>query len=455
MTEANSGHLKWGKWALDYGVFGKEGLCLVDGYFAGQKMFYKLSLPVIRVKYVRDEYWHGASSLLGVGCGPYNDQITWDPEDLGETVTAPLPGVGQHHLVKVDCPGGDRYICTDEVDVGGVPHVRLGVYARIGAYHIYESWSLNDDGMVLPRVSSKGLSCNLDHWHHPYWRFDFALGDPPSHRLTVNDTNGVPFASIGHEGGVVNDSFGKDIVYCITSTQSPDIGLIKMPAQALIRPPVINEMEGIVGPTDWAPLDGYVRTYRPQEDVSWPHPPENDIAFDVHEPCDDSAIVFWSINHISHHESEGEEHWHTVGPDLTFIPMLLAGTPPEANRRVRVSGNMAVKDFGVLGHDLEHSSFEETLLIDPNARVQEVVHVGRVGDVTAQLVLRIEWQLDYSLKVHVAGSLFDELERTAYAEHTFTVAPDTTLPGSGNLVDHHGGDPDTANMDFEIENGQQ
>lgn len=59
MGESSNGHKKWGDWFFDYGVFGKEGLCLVNGFFRGQRMFNKLSLPVIRVKYLVDEFWGG------------------------------------------------------------------------------------------------------------------------------------------------------------------------------------------------------------------------------------------------------------------------------------------------------------------------------------------------------------------------------------------------------------
>ena len=62
MSETSNGHQKWGDWFFDYGVFGTEGLCLVDEFFRGHRMFNKLSLPVIRVKYLIDEFWGGVSA---------------------------------------------------------------------------------------------------------------------------------------------------------------------------------------------------------------------------------------------------------------------------------------------------------------------------------------------------------------------------------------------------------
>jgi hypothetical protein len=385
--------------------------------------------------------------------GPYNDKISWDTEDFGENLN---PLSGPHHLVKVVCPGGDRYICTEEILMGGVPHIRIAVYARIGAYHIAQSWSLNNDGWIRPRISSKGLSCCLDHWHHPYWRFDFALGTPEVHRVAVHMWNGAKIADITQEGKVLNEPFGREIEYRITSTQPPDIGFIEKPALAGIRPPLLNDTLGIVGPTEFSNLDGYVRKFRPEEDRDWPHKEEEDLGFAVNEPCDDANIVFWSVCHLLHHADEGEDHWHTVGPDIRLQPMLLASLPLESFRMVQVTGAMHVKDFKVFKDKWNHANFSERVFVNPNVRFQEVVRKLVQGDVTAELIIRVEWQLDLSVNVNVVGNLFDELERVARVEGNFNVPRDTAKTGSTvHLVDYHGGDPDTADMEISVENRQQ
>jgi hypothetical protein len=449
MSESSSAHLHWGDWSLDYGVFGTEGLSLVDGYFRGQRVFNKLSLPVIRVKYVVDE--HGLSAVWGTGCGPYNDQITWDTEQFGENLN---PG-GPHHLVKVVCAGGDRYLCSEEVDINGIRFMRLAVYARIGAYHIAQAYYLNDDGVILPRVSSKGLSCDVDHWHHPYWRFDFALGAPEVQRVAVHRTTGAKIADITTELKLVNSSFGEEIEYRITSTQPPDVGVIESPAQAIIRPPLRNSEKGIVGPTAYSNLDGYVRVYRPEEDRDWPHKPEDDISFAVHDPCVDADIVFWSVCHLAHHAHEGKDHWHTVGPDILVRPLLLANVPPEALRRVRVHGKVDVKDFGVLKDRWAHETYDETVLVNPTQRFAEVVKKTHQGDVTAELIVRLEWQPDLSIAVKVTANLFDELERVARVEGAISAARDSAGSANVHLVDHHGGDPDTADITINVENERE
>lgn len=325
-------------------------------------MFNKLSLPVIRVKYLIDEFWGGVSSVwpFRAACGPYNDQITWDTEDFGENLN---PISGPHHLEKFVTPDGERYISVEEFAIGGVPHLQLAVYARIGAYHILQSWSLNNDGWILPRVFSKGLSCNLDHWHHPNWRFDFALGSPETQRVAVFHEEGPQIADITSEGGIVNSWFSPRPKYVITSTQPRlDVGRIESPAQAIVIPPHLDLHKGVAGPTSFSPLDGYVRKFRPEEDRSWPHKEQEDIRFAVHEPCVDSDIVFWSVCHLLHHANEGADHWHSVGPNTLLRPMLIAEIPPECLRVVDIMGELHVKDFKMVGSDLwKHATFAEAL----------------------------------------------------------------------------------------------
>ena len=177
MGETSNGHQKWKDWFFDYGVFGDEGLSLVDGYFRGQRMFNKLSLPVIRVKYLLDEQWGGITAYFGIACGPYNDKIFW--------------------IRKI--------FWNSQPDYRGS----------------------NNDGLIQARIYSKGLSCNLDHWHHPYWRFDFALGWPEMQRVEVyRRTSGIHIADITVEMPLINTVFfpGDPPEYCVTSTQRPGIG---------------------------------------------------------------------------------------------------------------------------------------------------------------------------------------------------------------------------------------
>ena len=457
MSETSNGHQKWGDWFFDYGVFGTEGLCLVDEFprppdvQQAQLAGYPGEVSDRRI------LGRGVSGLpWRVACGPYNDQITWDLEDFGENLN---PISGPHHLKKLVTPEGDRYIAIQPLVINGILHLQLAVYARIGAYRIMQTWRLNNDGLIKARVFSKGLSCNLDHWHHPYWRLDFALGSPATHRVAVFHKNGPEITTINNECPVVNVSFSSPHPeYVITSTQPrPNVGRIESPAQAIVTPPQINHHEGIVEPTTFSPYDGYVRIFRPEEDRSWPHAAKDDIHFTVHEPCSDKDIVFWSICHLHHHASEGEDHWHEVGPDILFKPMLVADVPPEYLRVIDIIGELHVKNFKLVGKDQwKHSTFAEQILVNPNVPSGEVVSKLGAGDVTGELILRITWNSDASVNLQFTANLFDEAERVARVEGQFNVFRDTVVKWGGiHLVDHHGGDPDTADMSFEVSNVQQ
>ena len=437
MTEPRNGHVDWRSWAFDYSVLGREGLSLLDGRFRGRQAFHKLSLPVIRVKYTQDEdVWH--NPIFGNGCGPYNDQITWDTEDFGENLN---PISGPHHLVKIsNC--GDRYICIRDGD----DELELGVYARIGAYHIYQAWYLHDDGMIFPRVFSKGLSCNLDHWHHPYWRFDFDVDGSSQQRMNVFEgSNWIGYVT--GEGHLMNE-WWRDASYNI---ENLDTGM-----RVWIYPPQLNEEEGIVGPTDFSRFDGYVRKYREDEDRAWPHPPEDDISFSVHENPDNGDIVFWSICHLSHHASEGKDHWHSVGPAIWFEAPPRRELRPEEYRRVRVTGSIHVKDFGVFEDDWGHFQFDETRFIDTDARFSDIGVVrGPVGDVTAKIRFKLELNTDLSVNVSFTAELFDEDQRVSSVGNSVNVLRDAAIGWSGmHLHDYHVGDPDTADIDFTISNDQ-
>jgi hypothetical protein len=445
MEEQRNGHINHfnGDWFFDYNVADTEGLTLLDGYFQGRHAFRKLSLPVIRVKYTQDEdFLH--NPIFGNGCGPYNDQISWDPVDFGEDLN---PISGPHHLVKMsDC--GDKYICKRSFVQNNVEWLELGVYARIGAYHIYQAWYLNASGVIRPRVFSKGLSCNLDHWHHPYWRFHFDLDELQIGQVNLFD--GPQFIdSIHQETGIRNEDIGRSARYNVEN--------LKTKAKAWIIPPQLDSSHGIVGPTDFARLDGYVRKFRPAEDKNWPHPPEHDIGFTVHDNCDNSDNIFWCICHLFHKSSEGKDHWHSVGPEIQFELPRIPVIPPEQFRKVEVKGTIHIKDFKLVGSDVwGHHDFKKTLTINPNSPNKEIFEQRTTGDVRVDLILRLKLQNDASIHLKIKAGLFDEGEPVKKIEHDFNILKDTATGISGlHLLDYHKGDPDTADIEFNINNAQE
>jgi hypothetical protein len=444
MNESPDGHVLWRSWSFGYAVAGRQGLTLTRGFFRGRRVFHKLSLPVIRVKYVRDEALGGVTSVFGIGCGPYNDQISWDPVNVGEDLN---PISGPHHLVRI--AGVGRYIAVRSTRFADKDWLELGVYARIGAYHIYQAWYLNDDGVILPRVFSKGLSCNLDHSHHPYWRFDFDLDGSSRQRVNVFAQGGARLVgNVVREGSLVNAPAG-GTVYNVENLQTG--------TRAWVIPPTLNAAEGVGGPTSFSSFDAYVRRFRASEDVDWPHRPENEIGFGVHDSCDDTDVVLWSICHLFHRAAEGADHWHEIGPTIV-VEVPPAPEPPATSKRmIDIAGTIAIKDFRLIGHDRwGHFEFREIATVQPfSPHAETLIRKGPVGDVTATLLIAIDRRSDDSVAIAFTAELYDESERVSRVGNSFTVAADTTGNWSGiHLVDHHAGDPDTADMQFTVKNTQ-
>ena len=151
----------FGLWSLDWEVKDDTGLALRNVVFDHEKVLAKASMPVVRVKYDKERHWWNPFSLGGSReatgrCGPFQDRLSW-------TNIIPI----------VDC--GDQKVCVQTYQHNGVKWLELGVYARIGEYHIYQVWYLSQDGEIHPIAHSRGLSCNTNHVHHPYWRLDFDI----------------------------------------------------------------------------------------------------------------------------------------------------------------------------------------------------------------------------------------------------------------------------------------
>src|SRR5262245_33662323 len=83
MPDTKTGHIHFGSWDLDYDVRGFEGLALLNGTYRGRSAFGALSMPVIRVKYLKDGGYGDILRFLSeklkkpLGAGPYADRIRW------------------------------------------------------------------------------------------------------------------------------------------------------------------------------------------------------------------------------------------------------------------------------------------------------------------------------------------------------------------------------------------
>jgi hypothetical protein len=130
--------------------------------------------------------------------------------------------------------------------------------------------------------------------------------------------------------------------------------------------------------------------------------------------------------------------------------------PPESVRNLAFGVNMSIKDFGVFDDDVaSFSVFEQGRVSRTSPHDEVVVVQGPVGDVKAQLLLKMDLEADNGVKISYEAELFDSDESVASAKDSFVVPPGGSVERPGiHLRDHHGGDPDTANMSFTVKNTQ-
>ena len=426
MSESRNGHINWGPWIFDYNVADTEGLCLLNVYLRGHKVIAKFSLPVIRVKYIRDS--HG---IFSGGCGPYKDLIRWDTS-VGIQDLWGRP----HHLVKIsDC--GHRYICVRSFKKDGMDWLELGVYMRIGAYHLYQCYYLSASGMVLPRVFSKGLSCNIDHTHHPYWRFDFDLDGAGHQRVNLVTDQFSGFYN--REGSDRKSNY---------VNPRWNVENLKTGARGWVWPQAHD------GQADgWSNLDVNIRKYRPAEDTVWPFG-TGELHYAVHENPDDSDVLLWYVAHLVHHASEGKHPWHDTGPNITF-DLPRQDPPPGTRREIQVDATFNITDPVVIGHDRTgRFTLSGKTVIDGIARHGEVVLKSPVVGNESRVVLRVgrDWNSDLSVGVDFDAKLFDGggVDRTA-ANH-FSVLRDHWQGWWVNLKSAEWPAPDRAHIDFTVTN---
>jgi hypothetical protein len=274
-VRAQSGHTDWNGWSFDWEVKDGSGLAIRNVTYKGELVIYKTSMPVIRVRYNDD------------GCGPYADRIYWES------------------LIAIsDC--NNSKVCQQAYTAGGHNMLELGIYARIGSYHLYQAYYFSEDGWIGNYLWSKGLQCQIDHIHHPYWRMDFDVNGFPNDQIFVFDNNR------GNEGwgngwhkytNELNDTKNPPTARVWFVRDNPTgHGVWIMPGS--------ND-----GTSDgFSSLDMGGRIYHYNEDEPWPFGAWGELGYQNGESIEEKDIVFWYVAHLSHSAAHGGDQWHSAGP---------------------------------------------------------------------------------------------------------------------------------------------
>lgn len=300
--EERAGHIDFEPWSLDWEIKDDTGLALRNVTFEHKKILAKASMPVIRVKYDKERHWWNPFSLGGSReatgrCGPFQDRLSW-------TNSVPISNCG------------DKKVCIQTYRHGDTTWLELGIYARIGEYHIYQAWYLSQDGEIHPLLHSRGLSCNTNHVHHPYWRFDFDI-----------DGNGLDQAFRYDDGGreegwgpgwhkytneVDDTKLPSTNRVWFVRDQPTGLGMWIIPGA--VHSPLTEEATARDAFSD---LDIAVRRNKRWEDEPWPFAARGELGYaEEAEGIQEQDIVFWYVGHLPHIAALGPTKWLTLGPTL-------------------------------------------------------------------------------------------------------------------------------------------
>ena len=286
-AESRSGHTDWGSWSFDWEVKGNTGLALRNVAFNGELLLHKASMPVIRVKYTDDwPRWHPYSwwplsklqfTRRGGKCGPFQDRLSWG-----------------RFIKRAECAGSK--ICQESFVSNGVQWLEVGAFGEIGEYDLYQAWYLSQDGQLDVTVQSGGLSCQTDHDHHAYWRFDFAVKDKDHDQVFVFDPSapdsgwGSGWTKYTQELDTVKNQQGTNMWFVRDHLTGHGVWIIP------------GQHDGIAD--GFSDRDVSPRLFKVSEDESWMFGARGDLAYNEAEDIQETDIVFWYVGHLPHKVSD-------------------------------------------------------------------------------------------------------------------------------------------------------
>lgn len=286
-SNSTAGVVAWNGWSLRYEVSGNyDGLSLRDVTYNGTSLLFKVSFPVMRVFYDNNV------------CGPYADRL--GPDALAAVTWA-----------------DNALLVQREFTLNNRRWLELGIRALIGNYDIYQSYYLSQDGILDAHIFSRGLQCNADHIHYPYWRFDFEVDGANNtiRRQTANgwQTNPIEFDAAAttaqnHNWQVYNAQTGMTVAV--------------LPGFTSFSVPGANEAV-----SDYTNHQLFGRLYRATEDTTWYYGALAEVPFNNGEAIDNQDLVLFYKAYLAHSAAAGPDLWHSTGVRLVFIGNAGGGGP--------------------------------------------------------------------------------------------------------------------------------
>lgn len=257
----------------------EEGIVVSDVHFRGKKLFYKASLPSLRVQYDGN-------------CGPYKDPLNYN--NSKNTTRCPSTRVCLHSYVS----GGFRALAVES-------------YHTIGSYRLTNRWVFWEDGVIYPRLYSAGLQCNYNHRHHAYWRLDFDIDSSANNIALEYNTYtsdvgwGRGWQPCVREGSTVKNASSRRSWAVMTKSANRGCHIYS------------GDNDG--ASDSFSTRDIWLLRYRGEENKSGRQGNAyNDMLNDYlnNEDIDGQDVVVWYCAHLYHIASHGGDEWHSAGPTL-------------------------------------------------------------------------------------------------------------------------------------------
>ncbi len=233
------------------------GLAIRNVRFNGRYYIYKLDLPVVKVRYTPNV------------TGPFNDIINW----------------GNMKCIWRSASLGTQKVCVQSYFSAGRQYLVVWVYCCIGSYRIVQAYHFCDNGVLYPRLGSKGLQACANHVHCPFWQIDYDINGTAGNDRTwrfVPPWTLLPAEAEGNQPPFL-PLLGQD---CLTGRRVWVYGSLTGP------------------PHFCCPRDYALRLYKSSEGCPWPGGAVcAPIPWNNGENVNCRDNVLWQIGHLYHNVS--------------------------------------------------------------------------------------------------------------------------------------------------------
>jgi hypothetical protein len=277
-----------------------NGLVLTNVSYGGKQVFFRASLPILRVQY--DAIWKKTGKVLQFIDDLNEQDSSWI--DIYEGVATNSPS---------------KYFAID------------AYYDRgIGNYRIQQRWVFWDDGTIYARLYSRGEQWPFNHRHHAYWRFYFDVVTSGDNVVLEGQSDYDRGEGWGGWSAMPIETMSRKI------TIVGEKGRVDQTRWAVVNQGTRTGYEIVPGANDGAAddfsrFDFAVQRYHDTEDLDHMAATAEDdhmADFTNGEDTFGQDVVVWYVAHLFHDITDKGRDWHETGPNLNPIRVPLTPVAP-------------------------------------------------------------------------------------------------------------------------------